>query len=65
MRTIFSAFLLCFSLLLSGAVQAQTTLMQVDGVASDDVLNVRSGPGASFEDIGDLRPNEQVIVLVF
>lgn len=30
---------------------------RVTGVASDDVLNVRSGPGVEFSIVGELRPD--------
>lgn len=45
------------------AGQAQADFMQVQGVRSGDTLNVRTGPGARYQDIGDLQPNEVVRVL--
>lgn len=34
----------------------------VSGVASNDVLNIRSGPGASYNIVGSIRPGECGIV---
>lgn len=51
------------SLLGSGAGQAQTSFMQVTGVRQGDTLNVRTGPGANFQDIGDIQPDQIVVVL--
>ena len=42
---------------------ASAELMQVVGVATGDTLNVRSGPGAKFADIGDIARNGAVNVL--
>lgn len=41
---------------LAGAALAEPRYVDVRGVASDDTLNVRTGPGASFPDIGDIPP---------
>lgn len=45
------------------AAQAQTTFMEVVGVRDGDTLNVRTGPGTKFEDIGDYQPSEMVPIL--
>lgn len=45
------------------AGMASAELMQVVGVAAGDTLNVRSGPGAKFADIGDIARNGAVNVL--
>jgi uncharacterized protein YgiM (DUF1202 family) len=47
----------------SSAGHAETVLMQVNGVLAGDTLNVRSGPGARFADIGDIQPNAVIAVL--
>jgi uncharacterized membrane protein len=45
---------------------AQTTgLYTVTNVAPDDSLNVRSGAGAGFQDLGDIAYNAQVRVIGF
>lgn len=46
--------LFILALLLPVAAQAQPYLAQVINVAPDDALNVRRGPSAGTEDIGDL-----------
>ncbi|MGO4910321.1 SH3 domain-containing protein [Pseudorhodobacter sp. W20_MBD10_FR17] len=50
----------CVFALMVGFGQAET--MQVVGVGRGDTLNVRSGPGASYADIGDIGRNEKVEV---
>ncbi len=62
MRKTLSATLLVAALWGSG-VAAQAPFFQVDGVRQGDTLNVRSGPGANFQDIGDLAPGQVVRVL--
>ena len=42
---------------------ASAELMQVVGVADGDTLNVRSGPGAKFADIGDIARGGAVNLL--
>lgn len=51
------------SLLFGSVGHAQTTFMQVTGVRQGDTLNVRTGPGSTFQDIGDIQPDEVVLVL--
>jgi uncharacterized protein YgiM (DUF1202 family) len=55
---------LLFALLLMGtAATAQSEyprLHDVVGVASDDVLNVRAGPGGSHPIVGELGPRNGV-----
>lgn len=48
---------------IGGAGQAETTFMQVTGVRQGDTLNVRTGPGSNFQDIGDIQPSEVVVIL--
>ena len=60
-----SAFALTVLLALNGGAYAQTVVMQVNELNAGGVLNVRTGPGATFEDIGDLQPNDRVAVLGF
>jgi uncharacterized membrane protein len=62
--------LLVFALLLAFPPAARAewqlfpALYQVGDVASDDVLNVRDGPAATFAIIGALRPGQQDIEVV-
>ena len=63
MRLQLSLSFLVTSFLFGGVAHAQTTLMQVDGIRRGDTLNVRTGPGASYKDIGDLQAGEIVTVL--
>lgn len=55
-------------LLLAGPAQATQdafpALYDVVGVASDDVLNIRSGPGAEFEVIGTLAPDAEGVEVI-
>jgi len=57
-----------FVAILSGAVSAQETylpgLFRVTGVAADDVLNVREGPGTGFAIVDTLTPNATGIEVV-
>ena len=41
---------------LAGAAPAEPRYVDVEGVASNDSLNVRTGPGSGFSDIGDIPP---------
>ncbi|QQA42850.1 SH3 domain-containing protein [Pelagovum pacificum] len=61
-RILFSLFLSLFALPL--AAQEYPQLMDVSGVASDDTLNVRTGPGASYPVIGELAFNEMEVEVV-
>lgn len=63
MQKLVAAFVVILALVFSSDARAQSSLMEVTGVAADDVLNVRAGPGASFEDIGDLQPGARVSVV--
>lgn len=54
---------LAATLALPLAASAQTDLMQVEGVRAGDTLNVRTGPGGAYEDIGDLQPGARIAVL--
>jgi len=48
---------LIFSLMASlAAAQSLPERYSVTGVAEDDVLNIRSGPGASFDKVGEFGP---------
>ncbi|WP_159453109.1 COG3650 family protein [Pseudooctadecabacter jejudonensis] len=40
----------------TGAAQTLPERFSVTGVAEDDVLNIRNGPGASFDKTGELEP---------
>ena len=60
---------LCFCLLLAlvplgAAAQSYPALHDVTGVASDDVLNVRAGPGASHEIVGELAHDAAAVEVV-
>ena len=52
--------------LIAGWAQAQEypALYDVRGVASDDVLNIRSGPGVGHDIIGSLSPNAHSVEIV-
>lgn len=59
--------LVCALLLIGGSALAQTELPRlhdVVGVASDDVLNVRSGPGASNPVVGELAHDARGVEVV-
>ncbi|MEO1155590.1 MAG: SH3 domain-containing protein, partial [Pseudomonadota bacterium] len=47
-----------------GAAQGYPALFDVTGVASDDVLNIRSAPSATAEIIGTLAHNETGVEVV-
>ena len=49
------------ALVLATPALAEPTYHRVVGVASNDTLNIRSGPSASSEDIGDLQFNARGI----
>ncbi|WP_339695091.1 hypothetical protein [Celeribacter baekdonensis] len=44
----------------TGPALAQSPYMEVVGLSEGDILNVRSGPGASYADMGDLTPHARV-----
>jgi len=44
-------------------VSAQSSSQQVVGTLRGDSLNVRTGPGSNFQDIGDIRRNRNVNVI--
>ncbi len=52
------ASLVVANLLAGGAGLAETSFMQVTGVPQGDTLNVRTGPGSGFPDIGDIQPGQ-------
>lgn len=56
------ASLVVAAIFTSGAGQAETIFMQVNGVRAGDTLNVRTGPGPDFADIGDIQPNAVIPV---
>lgn len=47
----------------TGPALAQSPYMEVVGLSEGDILNVRSGPGASYADMGDLAPHARVPIL--
>lgn len=42
---------------------ASAELMKVVDISAGDTLNVRTGPGSNFQDIGDIQPSQFVVVL--
>ena len=59
------AVVLClWSVAANAALETWPALYDVSGVASDDVLNVRAGPSASFEIIGSLAYNATNVEVV-
>ncbi len=57
------ASLVVANLLAGGAGLAETSFMQVTGVPQGDTLNVRTGPGSGFPDIGDIQPGQVLVIL--
>jgi uncharacterized membrane protein len=47
------------------ALAQSTGIYAVKDVAADDSLNVRTGPGAKFQDVGDIAPDGRVRVIGF
>lgn len=58
-----SLIILAFSTLPLAGLQAQTGMMSVTNLLPGDSLNVRSGPGAGYPDIGDLQDDDIINVL--
>ena len=63
MKSKLFASLIVASLLFGGAGHAETIFMQVTDVRQGDTLNVRTGPGSDFQDIGDIQPDAVVVIL--
>ncbi len=63
-RLLFSLFFITVASMASAQVHDYPALYRVTGVAADDVLNVRSGPGVDNQIIGALAPNASGVEIV-
>lgn len=69
-KSIFKSTSVAMFLLVTGISMAPSSIsaqadnrQQVVGIAAGDSLNVRSGPGSNYQDIGDIKKNQYVPVL--
>ncbi len=59
-----AALWLCLCVPAMATTDVYPALYDVIGVAEDDVLNIRSGPGTEFEIIGTIEPNAEGIEVI-
>ena len=63
-RTLLTLILVSLSFPATATTDAFPALYDVVGVAEDDVLNVRSGPGTAFEIVGTLAHDAQAVEVI-